>query len=286
MQKIFLLNSAKHFGLPSGKIDLGRFPGGEVSLSIKDDINGFDVFLVGSTNAPAENLVELILAIDTAYRLQAKSINVIIPYFGYSRADKEKFIGDAVSAEIVVRIIESVGREKLKVYSFDIHSDKVENFFKVPFESIDASEIFVNKFLNLGVLTVVAPDNGAARRSKTLADRIKMSCAIITKERAEKGEVVIKGIEGKVTKRVLIFDDIVDSGGTILKTIAFLKKMGVFEVYVAATHMVWEGGGYKKLSKLDVVRKIFTTDTIKASVKVPTKIEIVSILPLLKDIIK
>ena len=286
MQKIFTLNSARHLGLPSGKIQIGRFPGGEISLSIKEDLNNSDVFLIGSTNAPAENLVELILAIDTVYRLHAKSINVIIPYFGYSRADREKFAGDAVSAEAIAKAIESVGKGKLKTYSLDIHSKKVGGFFKSPFKNIPTTDLFVGKFLEIGKLTVVAPDKGAAERAIVLADKIGMNCAIMTKERTEKGEVVMKGIKGKVTQNVLIFDDIVDSGETILKATEFLKKYGVREIYVAATHMVWHGEGYKLLSDSPKITKIFTTNTIEPPVHIPKRVEIISINPLLKSIIE
>lgn len=281
---ILTTNSAKHFGIPAGEMQIGRFPGGEVSLSIKEDLRDSDVFLIGSTNAPAENLVELLLAVDTINRLQANSINVVIPYFGYSRADREKFLGDAVSANVMTKIFDAISKEKLKIYSLDIHSSRIKIFFKSQFLNIDTSELFVDKFLGLKNLTVVAPDKGAEERAKTLAGKINSGSAVINKERTQTGGVVIKDIEGKVAEKALIFDDIIDSGGTILKAAELLKKLGVNEIYVAATHMVWRGGGYKLLSESQNINKVFTTDTIAPPAWVPEKIEIISVTPVLKKI--
>ncbi len=285
MAKILTLSSAKHFGLTSGDIRIGSFSGGEVSLSIKEDVKGQDVFIVGSINAPAENLIELLFTIDTVNRLGAENVTVVIPYFGYSRAIKEKYPGESVSAETTAKLIDAVGGGNLKVISLDVHSNEISRFFK-SFENISTLDIFAERSTSFGDFTVVAPDKGAAERAKELAKKINCEkVAVVQKERAEDGSVTVKGIEGNVTDRVLMIDDIIDSGGTILKGAEFLKSRGASEIHIAVTHMVWQGGGYKILADSGLVTKIYTTDTINPPAFVPEKIEILSVAPLLQKII-
>lgn len=287
MQKIILTTeSAKHFDLESGKMEIGRFPGGEVSLRVHENVARADVFVVGSTNAPAENLVELLLAIDTVNRLKAKSIAAVIPYFAYARADREKFPGDAVSADAVTKMLESVGGENFSVASLDFHSPKAESFFKSQFRSIDTSELFIGKIKDLGNLTLVAPDKGAEAKMLELAKKMGIEqVAVLQKERFEDGTVAINGVTGSIGPKVLMLDDIIDSGGTIIKSAEFLGSHGASEIYVAATHTVWQGGGYKKLAESDLFKKIYTTDTIAPPGDLPEKIEVLSVAPILEKII-
>ncbi|HJY98219.1 MAG TPA: ribose-phosphate diphosphokinase [Patescibacteria group bacterium] len=287
MQKIVITtSSAKHFGLNSANAVFGRFSGGEVSLRIEDEVGGKELFIVGSTNAPAENIIELFFAIDTLNRLGAEKINIIIPYFAYSRADKEKFPGDSVSAETIAKIINTLGKNDSKVFSFDMHSPRDFEFFKIPFENVNTTSIFSDKFSNPSDFVVIAPDRGATARAQDLAKAIgSKNVSVLAKERQKDGSVVIKGIEGEVGKRVVVIDDIIDSGETILKGCEFLKERGASEIYVCSTHMVWKGGGYKKLADSDLIEKIFTTDTISPPENLPAKIEVTSILPMLEKII-
>lgn len=287
MPKIILTTeSAKHFGLPSAQMNIGRFPGGEVSLAIKENLKDAEVSVVGSTNAPAENLLEMVFAIDTAARLGAAKITAIIPYFAYLRADREKFPGDSVSAEAVAKMFEGVGGANFNIVSINIHSSRAKEFFKVPLTDIDATTLFEEKFTGLKDITIVAPDEGATPKARDFARRIGInSVAVLNKERAEDGSIEITGIMGAVGKKVLIIDDIIDSGATLLKACEFLKEKGVEEIYIAAVHMVWQGGGYQKLAKNDLIKKIYTTDTIAPPVSVPEKIEIIGIAPILQKIL-
>ncbi len=279
MQKTILAtNSARHLGLETGGIKIGRFPGGEVSLAIEGSLAGREVFIIGSTNAPSENLVEILLAIDTAGRLGASKITLIVPYFGYSRADREKFPGESVSAETVIKVLESVGGKDFKIKSVDIHSERVKNFFRVPFENIEVTNLLAEKFSGQVNLTVVAPDKGAILRAGEFAERLATDrIAVLQKERAKDGSVKIKGITGEIGERIVIVDDIVDTGGTILKSIEFLKTKKVEEIHLAVTHMVYAGGGWKTLAAHPLVKKIVTTNTIKSVDNLPDKFEVVDI---------
>lgn len=286
MQKVILTTeSAKHFSLSSARMNIGRFPGGEVSLAIKEGLSGAEVFVVGSINAPAENLLEMVFAIDTAARLGAKKVTAVIPYFAYLRADREKFPGDSVSAGTIIKMLEAVGGPNFNIVSLNIHSPRAKEFFKVPFSDVDAEVLFEEKFIGLKDITIVGPDEGAGSRARDFARKIGINnIAILDKERAEDGSVKISGILGAVGKKVLIIDDIIDSGATLLKASEFLKEKGVNEIYIAAVHTVWRGEGFQKLAESDLVKKIYTTDTIAPPDNVPEKIEIISIAPILQKI--
>lgn len=288
-KKILLTGSAKHFGINGAGIECNSFGGGEISLTIKEpknDLEGTEVFLIGSTNAPAENILEMLFAINALRRMGVSGISAVIPYFAYSRADKEKFPGESVSAEAVAKMLEAVGGSVLKVFSVDIHSERLRSFFNISFENIDASELFMGKFLGMPDLTVVGPDHGAKERAENFAKEINASgFATIDKERLEDGTVIVKGITGKVGKRVLMVDDIIDSAGTIIVGADFLKASGVDEIYVAATHTVWNSGGYLRLANSGLIKKVYTTNTIKPPSDVPGSFEVISVKPLLDKII-
>lgn len=288
MPKIILTTeSAKHFGLPSAEMKTGRFPGGEVSLAIKENLSGAEVFIIGSTNAPAENLLEMFFAIDTVVRLGAAKVTAVIPYFAYLRADREKFPGDSVSAAAIVKMLEGAGGANLSVVSINIHSTRAKEFFKVPLTDIDATTLFEEKFTGLKDITIVAPDEGAEIKAREFARKIGVNnVAVLKKVRAEDGDVEITGITGAVGKKVLIIDDIIDSGATLLKASEFLKEKGVEEIYIAAVHMVWQGEGYQKLAENGLIKKIYTTDTIAPPSGVPEKIEIIGIAPILQKILR
>lgn len=288
-KKILLTGSGKHFGLEGAEIVSGSFGGGEISLTIKEsdnDLTGKEIFLVGSTNAPAENMLEMVFTINTVRRMGVSDISAIIPYFAYSRADKEKFPGESVSAEAVAKMLESVGGPGLRIFSIDIHSERIKSFFNVPFQNIDSSRLFTKKFLGMRDLTVVAPDHGAKMRAEDFGKKINArELATIDKVRLKNGKVVVKGITGKVGKRVLMVDDIIDSAGTIIVGAEFLRKLKVEEIYVVATHTVWNSGGYLRLANSGLIKKVYTTDSIKPPADTPKLFEIVSVKPLIDKII-
>lgn len=287
MQKIVLaIDTGKHFRLDKNQLDIGRYSSGEILLGLREKVEGKEVFIIGSTNAPAENFVQMILATDTARKKGAAEITTIIPYLSYSRADREKFEGDSVSVETVARILETVGGPNLKIVTFDMHSSEGKNYFNVPFFDLSAINLFLKNVADKSDLTIVAPDSGAAERAVKFAEILRAtSVAEANKERLKNGEVSIKGITGKIGGKALIIDDIVDTGETVLKVAKYLKTVGVQKIVVVSTHTIWTSSGYKRISEDSTIEGFITTNSIKPPDDLSEKIKIVDITPLIKKVI-
>ncbi len=287
MQKIILAtNSSKHFGLENGRVEIGRFPDGEVSVVLREDVSGKEVFVIGSTEPPAENLMELLFIIHKVCNNGADKVTAIIPYFGYSRGDREAKKGEVVSAGAVSRAITAVGGKKLEVASIDLHSHEISGFFDIPFKEISLIANLASRFLEDEGLTIVAPDSGALARAEKFARVLGVKEVVsIQKERLSPDRVEIKEITGDVGKNVVIVDDMVQTGGTILEVAQKLKEKGAQKISVAATHMVYAAGGWKRLAESDLITKIVTTNTIAPPANLPNKFELIDIAPVLKETI-
>lgn len=287
MQKIILVtNSAKHFGLENTNVEIGRFPDGEISVVLKKDLKGKNVFVIGSTQAPAENLMELILLIHKVASSAPKKLTVIIPFLGYSRADREAKKGEVISSSAVAKMLEAVGGKNFRVIFFNLHSPRILRFFQVPTTEVDAVGIMAKYFLKKKDLMVVAPDDGAYEMAKKFTEFIGARCMVeITKERLTATRVKIKRICGEIGEKVVIVDDMVETGNTVLKVAKKLKSEGVKEICVAVTHMIYPAGGWKKLAASPLISKVYTTDTIAPPSRLPEKFKVVSIKPILKKLI-
>ena len=259
------LDIARYINQPLGWIQVKEFSDGETSVEISENIRGMDVFLIQSTGSPAnQHLMQLLLMADACKRASAKSISAVIPYFGYSRQDRiPRNSRGPVSAKLVADLIEKTGISR--VITIDLHSDQIEGFFSIPVDNIYSSQVLLsdiwkNKYQDL---VIVSPDVGGVLRARAISKRLdNAGLAIIDKRREEanKSEVmnIIGDVDGKTT---IIFDDMVDTAGTLCNAAAALKEKGSIKTVAYAAHPVLSGPAIERIieSELD---ELVVTDTI------------------------
>lgn len=282
---------AQQIGLELSPIELHTFPDGEQRVMLEESVVEEDVVIVQPTGIPTDkNYMELFFIIDAARRNGAKSVTVVIPYIGYQRQDHIFRDGEARSLEVVIRFMEQAGGTRF--IAVDTHTVKVPELFIKPFVHVSALPLFARKIKELFVTPadtfLVSPDMGGIRRIKQLSEMLSgMPYAAIEKNRDLKSGNVQAGIiHGKVHKRAIIVDDMISSGGTVKTACDLLKKKGVKEVYVFATHPVFSENA-PELLQASLAKKVFVTDTIFVSKfsQFP-KLEIISVADLISEQIK
>lgn len=278
---------AKILEVPIGKCEVVRFSDGECRVRIEENIVGVNVWIIQSLCPPVdENLIELCLLGDTLKKNGAAKIFTAIPYLGYARQDKVHRKGECLSAQFVAKILGEAGFEKM--VTLDAHSQNVLNFYKIPAINVSAIPAFVPKVKGDKNLMVMAPDEGAIKRARELAKLIGAEVGHLEKERdLITGKIKVKKIYGDVSgKTVVIVDDMISTGGTLVLAGEVLKKAGASKIIVCATHplLVKEAIGILKKSPLE---KIIVTDTIPVTQeKQFKKLEIVSIAPILAKVLQ
>ncbi|OQX51615.1 MAG: ribose-phosphate pyrophosphokinase [Candidatus Cloacimonas sp. 4484_209] len=276
-----------YLGIKEGKIDVLRFSDGEIRVKIGENIRGKDVFIVQSTHPPAENLLELLIMMDAAKRASARRITAVTPYFGYARQDKKDEPRVPISAKLVADLITSAGANR--VLAIDLHVEQIQGFFNIPFDHLYAAPVIIEYFkhFKLKDFVVVSPDPGGVNRSRGIAKRLgNLPIAIIDKRRPEPNKSSVINIVGKVKdKNVLIVDDIIDTGGTIVGASAALKKRGAKDIYVCCTHPVLSGNALERINK-SALKTLVVTDTIPLGDKKSKKITILSVSKLIGEAIK
>ena len=268
-----------------GKIDLGAFADGEIDVWVKDEVNNLDVFIIQSNSYPVnDHIIELALIADALRRSGAHKITAVIPYFGYSRKEKQTRPGEPISAKVIADLIISSGINK--VICLDLHADAIVGFFDVPVIYLSALETLAQrlKMERLGNAIVVAPDVGGVRRARNFAMILNAPLAVIEKHRQTdvRDNIEVLSMSGEVSgETAIIVDDVISTGGTIIESANALKKKGVKKIIACATHGVFADSGVKRL-EASPVDKIFVTDSISTQVKSP-KLEVVSVATLIAD---
>src|SRR5438067_3490956 len=233
---------ARHIGVELCKVTLSRFADGEIFVRIDENIRGLDVFIVQSTNPPAENVMELLLLIDAARRASAARITCVMPYYGYSRQDRKDQPRVAIAAKLLANMIETAGADR--VLGIDFHQHQLQGFFDVPVDHLYARPVLVSHYRRkkLHDLVVVAPDVGAAKMARGFAKRLNGSLAIIDKRRPKPNVSEVVNVVGEVEGRdCLLADDMIDTAGTVSEAARALKDLGARDVYVCATHALLSG---------------------------------------------
>ena len=259
------LDIARYINQPLGWIQVKEFSDGETSVEISENIRGMDVFLIQSTCSPAnQHLMQLLLMADACKRASAKSVSAVIPYFGYSRQDRRpRNSRGPVSAKLVADLIEKSGISR--VVTIDLHADQIEGFFSIPVDNIYSSQVLLsdiwkNKYQDL---VIVSPDVGGVLRARAIARRLdNAGLAIIDKRREEANKSEVMNIIGDVNgKTTIIFDDMVDTAGTLCNAAAALKEKGSIKTVAYAAHPVLSGPAIDRIkeSELD---ELVVTDTI------------------------
>jgi len=252
----------RQIGLELCRATCTRFADGEIFVRIDENIRGNDVFIVQSTNPPAENLMELLLLIDAAKRASAARITVVMPYYGYSRQDRKDQPRVAIGAKLVANMISGAGADR--VLGIDFHQHQLQGFFDIPVDHLYAAPVFTAHYRKkqLHDLVVVAPDVGSAKMARGFAKRLDATFAIIDKRRPKANVSEVVNVVGDVDGRdCLLADDMIDTAGTMCEAVRALKKLGARDVYVCATHALLSGPAIERLSDAPIT-EVAVTDTI------------------------
>lgn len=270
--KLFALNSnpelgqeiAEYMGISLSECTLTRFADGEVSINIAETVRGHHVFVVQSTSAPVnENYMELLIMIDALKRASAKTINIIMPYYGYSRQDRKALARQPISAKLVADLLTVAGATR--IISMDLHAAQIQGFFNIPIDNFEAAPIMVRylKDKNLQDVVVVSPDHGGTTRARKFALNFDAPIAIIDKRRPRPNVAEVMNIIGEVEgKNAIIVDDIVDTAGTVTVAAEALKKAGAKDIYLVCTHPVLSGEAVNRI-KISPITEFITTNSIR-----------------------
>ncbi len=295
--KIFTLNSnqklaeeiAKEVGVPLGKSTVTRFSDGEVQINIEESIRGCDVFIVQSTSGPVnEHIMELLIMLDAVKRASARTVSVVIPYYGYARQDRKARAREPITAKLVANLLTTAGATRAIV--LDLHAPQIQGFFDIPIDHLVAvpilSEYFLTKNFDPAQTVIVSPDHGGVTRARKMADRLKAPIAIIDKRRPRPNVAEVMNIVGNVEgKTAILIDDIIDTAGTISIAANALMESGAKEVYACCTHPVLSGPAIERIDN-SVIKELIITNSIDlADDKKSPKIKELSVAKLLGDAI-
>jgi ribose-phosphate pyrophosphokinase len=270
--------------------EIKRFPDNEVFVRIDENVRGEDMFVIQPTSAPAnDHLMELLIIIDALRRASASRITAVLPYFGYARQDRKVGGRTPISAKLVANMITTAGADR--VLTLDLHAGQIQGFFDVPTDNLHAvptAAADIKKRFDIGGLMIVSPDVGGVVRARALADRLGAPLAIVDKRRRRPTESEVMNIIGEVEgHRCLIYDDIIDSGGTICNAAAALRKNGATEVCAYITHGVLSGKAVERIASSELT-ELVVSDTIRHPPEVLAckKIRTLSVAPLLGEAIR
>jgi len=267
---------AEKFGEPLGKVNIQRFSDGEIYVEFQESIRGQFVFLVQSTFAPADNLMELLLMIDAAKRASAYKVIAVMPYYGFARQDRKDRPRVAIGSKLVANMLTAAGADR--VVTMDLHAPQIQGYFDIPVDHLDSSAIFIPYIekLQLPNLTFAAPDVGSANRIREMATYFECEMVICDKHRKRANEIASMVVIGDVTDRdVILIDDICDTGGTLAKSAGLLKEKGARSVRALCTHPVLSGKAYENIEN-SVLEELVVCDTIPLK-KDCSKIKVLSV---------
>ncbi|MCO6019292.1 MULTISPECIES: ribose-phosphate diphosphokinase [Carnobacterium] len=271
--KIFALNSnrplaqkiADEVGVELGRLSVDQFSDGEIRINIEESIRGDHVYIVQSTSSPVnDNLMELLIMIDALKRASAKTINLVIPYYGYARQDRKARSREPITAKLVANMITAAGADR--ILTLDLHASQIQGFFDIPVDHLMGAPLLANYFLTHDIanedVVVVSPDHGGVTRARKLAEFLKAPIAIIDKRRPKANVAEVMNIIGNVEgKKCILIDDMIDTAGTITLAAGALEEAGATEVYACCTHPVLSGPALERIQS-SVIKELIVTDSI------------------------
>lgn len=293
--KVFALNSNKELakqiadviGVELGKCSVTKFSDGEIQINIEESIRGCDVYVVQSTSNPVnEHLMEVLIMIDALRRASAKTINIVIPYYGYARQDRKARSREPITAKLVANLLETAGAHR--VIALDLHAPQIQGFFDIIIDHLMGVPILADYFeeKNLEDIVIVSPDHGGVTRARKMADRLKAPIAIIDKRRPRPNVAEVMNIVGNVQgKTAILIDDIIDTAGTITLAADALVKQGAKAVYACCTHPVLSGPAIERIENSNITELVVTnTIRLDADKKIEKIVEL-SVAPLIGEAI-
>jgi len=276
---------ASELGVDLGRCEMKRFSDGEIWVKYTENIRGCDVFIVQSTNPPAENLMELLIMVDAAKRSSARKVAAVIPYFGYARQDRKDQPRVSITAKLVANLLTTAGADR--VITMDLHAPQIQGFFDIPVDHLYSSAVLVKSYRDrkLPNLAVASPDVGGIKMARAYAKRLEAELVVIDKRRPRQNVAEVMNIIGDVQgKNILIVDDLIDTGGTLCNAVRALKDAGATDVYAAATHPVLSGKAYERIEE-SALKAILVTDTVPLKRTSP-KIEVATVAPIFSEAVK
>ncbi|MFJ5763357.1 ribose-phosphate diphosphokinase [Neobacillus sp. NPDC093182] len=294
--KVFSLNSnlplareiAKVIGVELGKSSVTRFSDGEIQINIEESIRGCDVYVIQSTSSPVnENIMELLIMIDALKRASAKTINIVMPYYGYARQDRKARAREPITAKLVANLLETAGATR--VICLDLHAPQIQGFFEIPTDHLMGvpilAEYFKKREFN-GDIVIVSPDHGGVTRARKLAERLKAPIAIIDKRRPRPNVAEVMNIVGNIEGKIaILIDDIIDTAGTITLAANALVENGAKEVYACCTHPVLSGPAMERIQNSKIKELVITNSIAMPEEKKTDKIIQLSVAPLMGEAI-
>jgi ribose-phosphate pyrophosphokinase len=276
---------AKEIGEPLGRCLIKTFSDGEIWAKYNDNIRGSDVFIVQSTNPPAENLMELLIMADAAKRASARKVAVVIPYFGYARQDRKDQPRVSITAKLVANLLTQAGADR--VITMDLHAPQIQGFFDIPVDHLYSSAVLVRHFRKKKIpnLAVCSPDVGGIKMARAYAKRLEADLVVIDKRRPRQNEAEVMNIIGDVRgKNILIVDDLVDTAGTLCNAVKALRESGANDVYAACTHPVLSGNAVERIGASGL-KRMLVTDSIPLR-ESSDQIEVESVAKIFAEAIK
>ena len=272
----------KNLNLPLGVAQIKQFSDGEISVKLEDNVRGRDVFVIQPTSSPAnDNLMELILILDAIRRASARRVTAVIPYYGYGRQDRKSEPRVPISGRVVADMIETMSPSR--ILTMDLHADQIQGFFSLPVDHLFAAPVFVDYILkkNIKDLVVVSPDSGGVERARFLARQLHAGLAIIDKRRPQANVSEVMHVIGEVKdKTCILYDDMIDTAGTITKAAAALKANGASSVMACATHAVLSGPAIERLRESNLDEILLSNSILLPPEKQLDKIKILSVASL------
>ncbi|HAH33051.1 MAG TPA: ribose-phosphate pyrophosphokinase [Elusimicrobia bacterium] len=266
---------------------VGRFADGEIDVQIMENVRGDDCYIIQPTCPPVnENLMELLIMLDALRRASAGRITAVVPYYGYARADRKPAPRVAITAKLAANLITSAGADR--VVAIDLHAAQIQGFFDIPMDHLYARPVVLEhiKGRDLTNLVVVSPDVGSVERARSFAKRLNAGLVIIDKRRPRPNEAMVYNIIGSVEGMTcFIFDDLVDTAGTLTQVARAVKERGAAKIVAACTHGVLSRDAFEKINA-SPIEELIITDTIPVDTSKSAKIKVISVAPLLAEAIK
>jgi len=276
---------AKSFGTDLGNVITSTYSDGEFQPSYEESIRGTRIFIIGSTNPGAENLMEMLLMIDAGKRASARHITAVLPYFGWARQDRKDKPRVPIAAKLVAKMLEAAGATR--IITMDLHADQIQGFFEKPVDHLFASTIFLPylKSLNLDNLTIASPDMGGSKRAYAYSKALECDVVICYKQRAKANIISLMELIGDVRgKNVVLVDDMVDTAGTLTKAADLMMERGALSVRAICTHPILSGNAYENINK-SKLEELIVTDSIPIK-PLSDKIKVLSCADLFADVME
>lgn len=285
----FTQKVCEHLRMTVGDAKVWHFSDGELCAQICENVRGCDVFIVNSTSPPVnDHLMELLMLIDAAKRASARRVTAVLPYFGYARQDRKDRPRVPITAKLVSNLFVAAGVDRL--LTVDLHCGQIQGFFDIPVDHLSGDVVFANHFIGkqLDKPAVVSPDTGSVARTREFAHRVDAPLVIVDKRRPKANSSEVMNVIGDVKgKNAIIFDDIIDTGGTLVKAAAAIMARGALSVRACATHAVFSGDCVTKIAD-SVLEEVIVSDSIPLSEEAAAcpKIKVLSIAPLVGEAVR